>query len=118
MRFFLILLPIMLFFSFRGEQSHPKKVDVVQMEGVYAKPFKVYADPVNGILKLQSNVFRNEKTQLYIFNVSGNLVYKLDSVHFNSARFSEVNLNHLSAGLYFIQLRVNSYSVTKKILKS
>lgn len=118
MRFFLLLLPILLFFSFR-EQSQIHKPDVkrIQSEDNYSRAFELFPNPTDDILKLQSSSLKKSEIKLYIFNVSGELVYKVDSLKFNSEEVSEIDISPLSSGLYFVQLRLNNYSATKKIVK-
>lgn len=118
MRFILLLLPIFIFFSFKDNQVMPPVQYVPQMQESYTPPFEVFPNPVNHTLTLQSTSFKDIEVELNIYNVSGKLVYTQKSISFDENNKVLLNLSQLTSGLYFVQLRKDNYSATKKIVKA
>ncbi len=121
MRFILLLLPFFVFFTNKTQVNTAHSQDLPQYQKVakdLKKPFDLYPNPVANQFTLKSGYFSQSDTKLYIFDVSGRMVIKLDRILFDEENTSIVDISHLSSGLYFVQLRTGNYSATKKIFKS
>lgn len=118
MRFILLLLPIFVFFSFKDNQVMPPVQKIPQVQENYSRPFEVFPNPVDHTLILQSTSFKDIEVELNIYNVSGKLVYSEKSLLFDEEHKILLNLSRLTSGLYFVQLRKDNYSATKKIVKA
>lgn len=115
MRFFLLLIPVLLFFSFR-EQIKIQKVDIVKNADSFFKPFEIHSNPGDDTFNLHSKYDIQGKMNLLVFNIAGKVVHAENSVRFTN-QMSKIDLGHLHKGIYFVQLRVDDYSSTKKLVK-
>ncbi len=119
MRFFLLLLPILLFSVTSSKFTESQKDPDPKEENGYLhqKPFEIFPNPAKKIFNLKSEYFSQVPTELRVFDVSGKVVIQLDSLSFNEENTSSIDISFLSSGLYFIKLRTGNYSATKKIFK-
>lgn len=70
--------------------------------------FKLYPNPTNGLLNLESNLPIDE---VKIYNVLGQQVMSL------LANTIEINMSQLKQGMYFVQVEINGKTSTHKVLK-
>jgi hypothetical protein len=75
------------------------------------KTLTVYPNPTNDVLNLSSNL---SFSQIIIRDVSGKVVF---SVQYNDAHFVQLDLNHLSSGMYLVELLGDGYSDQIKLIK-
>lgn len=84
----------------------------------YSQPFEAFPNPVDHTLTLQSSSFKNMEVELIIYDVSGKLVLSQQALIFDEDFKILLNLSELASGLYFVQIRKDNYSATKKIMKA
>jgi hypothetical protein len=73
---------------------------------------KVYPNPFNSILQLRSN---QEISSVMVYNAIGKKVFEKN---YNQSNNSVLNLSHLHAGIYFVQINdINSSSSVVRIVK-
>jgi len=122
MRYILLLLPFFVFFTSKIDLQKSEKTQLavtdLQDEGSSKKPFELYPNPVINQFTLKSSYFSDAQLELFIFDVSGKLVVKIDKLFLDDDQSCRVDISQLSSGLYFIQLRSGNYSATKKIYKT
>ena len=78
--------------------------------------FKAYPQPVNDILYIQPNSNIQGLTEVTILNLSGQTLSHT-SLTLIDGRF-EVNMKHLSSGLYVVRISNNKIQETFKVLKN
>lgn len=107
-----------------GEQMDILGVNVVQpssqITGINEARFKqmndlkIIPNPNNGVFELQSLDFEGIPTLLSIYNLLGEKVFETQQNQMNAN--TNLNLDHLNKGLYFIHLNSNNKNATIKIL--
>lgn len=78
--------------------------------------FKIYPNPNNGLLKIESSYFLDEEVFIKITTLEGKIILS-DKLHQNSTQLS-LDLTHLKNGLYFIHLNYLNQDIVKKIIKN
>lgn len=77
----------------------------------YSQGFSFYPNPTTGLVNFDAaNLEAN--TELSVYNNSGQLVHRFVPGH----SISQVDLSHLSAGIYFIKVSSNDRSEMKKLV--
>jgi hypothetical protein len=76
--------------------------------------FEVYPNPSNGIFTIQPNFEKPTDANIKIFNTLGEIVKAMDLKQVSNSKI-EINLDN-AAGLYFLEMKTNSGSSTKKII--
>jgi len=76
----------------------------------------IYPNPVKDNLYIQSNLDWNIKIKIEILDIQGRLLYSDDYYLYTNTQ-KNIALSNLSKGLYFINLRSNNNSITKKFIK-
>ena len=69
----------------------------------------IFPNPSEGIFTITTGL--DESYNIVVYNVSGNKVYEIDN--FNDG---QLNLNHLSQGVYYIKINTGNNSLAKKIV--
>ena len=77
---------------------------------------KIYPNPVKDNLYIQSNLDWNIMIKIEILDIQGRVLYSDDYFLYTNAQ-KNIALPNLSKGLYFINLRSNNNSITKKFIK-
>jgi hypothetical protein len=98
-----------------GEDILVYEVNVQKMEGIESSEniqWNVYPNPTNGILHLQSRIesgmiFKLEK--VILFDIFGRQVYETTETVFD--------ISHLPAGVYFVQIKIETDIITQKVVK-
>lgn len=75
---------------------------------------KIVPNPNNGIFELQSQNFEGLSTHLSIYNLLGEKVYETHQPQMNAN--TQLNLEHLNNGVYFINLNSTNKHATIKIM--
>jgi len=78
--------------------------------------FDIYPNPSNGIFNLVATGTVNNNLQIYIYNPQAKLVksYNLGNIHRNFTK--QLDLKHLSKGVYYVKLINNNNIFVKKII--
>jgi len=72
---------------------------------------KIYPNPTTGELKIESGELKIEHIDVY--DVAG----RKQLSTFNSQLSTEIDISHLSAGIYFVKVMTEQGEITKKIIK-
>ncbi len=76
--------------------------------------FNIYPNPSQGIINIQLETNQEQKNTLFVYNTYGHLVHQ--ETFKNHYIFNkEIMLDHLSKGVYFVQLTSSYYTITRKI---
>ncbi len=84
--------------------------------------FSVAPNPFNRIINIQFSVCRNERMALSAYDVAGRCVAKLadgkytPGMHCVTWDGSDLNGKQVSTGVYFVEMKTDSYSAIEKIL--
>lgn len=76
----------------------------------FSNEFKVFPNPVNGILNIKSD---NRINLIRIYDVNGQIIkeYKLNTIH------SEIDLSNLESNIYYLEIQSSEIREIKKIVK-
>ena len=77
--------------------------------------FSLFPNPSRGKITLKSSKFINEQITLSVIDLQARVVFRKVNFEQNSKEFN-LNLDFLKSGIYFIQLRTDSYTSTKRIV--
>ncbi len=76
-----------------------------------ASDFRFYPNPCNGVLNIENPAY-DKASLVMIFNSTGQLVEEFDM---NSA-FANLNLSHLTKGIYFVKLNEQSAKIQRLVI--
>jgi hypothetical protein len=83
-------------------------------EHIVFSDLKIYPNPVTDKLVITSNNFEQQNFELQISNALGQTIYNQTSL----LNQNEINLSHLSKGIYFVKIQNTQQQKTLKILKN
>jgi hypothetical protein len=83
-------------------------------EHIVFSDLKIYPNPVNDKLVITSNNFELQNFELQISNALGQTIYNLANLN----NLNEIDLSHLSKGIYFVKIQNAQQQKTFKILKN
>lgn len=72
---------------------------------------EIFPNPVNDILNIK---YDKEISSVSIYDASGRCVYNMNNLN---SKHTQINISHLYAGVYMVQVHVNSEMKTFKIVK-
>jgi hypothetical protein len=78
--------------------------------------FNIYPNPVGNNLTIELNHFSNSSSiKIQLFNAHGQIMVSkiLDNGTYNT----QLSMQHLATGIYFIQLQVDGTQFSKKVIK-
>ena len=78
-------------------------------EDVFASNVKIYPNPTNGVVNIQSN--NAEITSVSVYDLLGKQVFATDKLIDN-----QINLSGLNHGVYMLDVQSGNRSVIKKII--
>ena len=87
-----------------------------QITGIGERPavgFNVFPNPTSGKFQISSDKFQVQRVE--IVDLYGNKVDDIKGIF--GADGMEFDISHLTAGMYFIKITCNNFSVTKKLMK-
>jgi hypothetical protein len=77
-------------------------------------PWKIFPNPTNDIITIQG--YLDEKTYIYLYNHLGKLIMT-SKINFEGVISNQLDISHLSAGVYFIHLQDTKEKTIKKVVK-
>jgi len=77
--------------------------------------FKFYPNPSNGIISIE-NRFINEKSELQLYNMQGEILYSEIFYNTNLLFVKEINLNTYPKGIYFLKIKNNKFARIEKLV--
>ncbi len=97
-----------------GIPDYLESVVTLSVENYSATNYLIYPNPTKDIVNIQFNSAINNSISVSIFNLQGKLV--LDEEYGLDSRSFSLDLSQLKSGLYFIQLKGESFSTTEKLI--
>jgi hypothetical protein len=87
--------------------------NIVGIENIETATVKIYPNPTTGELKIESGELRIE--DIVIYDIFGK---KLSSNHHAASSPNYlINISHLSAGIYFVQISTEEGKIVRKVVK-
>jgi photosystem II stability/assembly factor-like uncharacterized protein len=84
---------------------------VLAVNNLEKKSFNLYPNPSRGTFYIQRE--GNEEMQISVYDLTGKMVYKKNRIIQN---FYEINLDHLSRGIYFIKIIQGNQQAAKRLI--
>lgn len=88
----------------------------VQSEKIGLKELEFAPNPSNGITGLTLVMATKGPTDLTIYNINGQLIYREDLGDFTGRYSKELDLSGSPKGIYFLKVTQNNESITKKLI--
>ena len=91
------------------------EVKTIGIEEHDAKALKVYPNPANNFITVESNLFLGEDSEIKLYDLVGNLVlnHKVDNSDFDPQR---IDVSGLSEGTYIVSVLNGTKSVYTRIV--
>lgn len=94
-----------------------QNIAVVGVESAFARPeVQLYPNPGEGWVNLKIAGRGREMLGLRVLDPMGRTLTRLPEVHTNAGGLLTVDLQHLSAGIYFLEVVGNGWSATKRMV--
>jgi hypothetical protein len=77
----------------------------------------VYPNPSNGIFQLEINNSQNEKSEIHVYNVLGEIIFQSKIQSRDVGIKSEIDLTNQPNGIYFVQINSGNKILTAKIIR-
>lgn len=90
-------------------------VTVEDCSGNKVVEYNVFPNPTEGIVNLQLPAY-NEAIQIDVFALNGKVVYRGAAKADQSGVFTQLNLSHVSSGIYFIKMYNDEINATSKLI--
>lgn len=85
-------------------------------QNVNALSMSIYPNPSNGTFVIESKFEKADKTVISLTNILGETVMLIDNVQQAGVYKKQVNIEHLSGGIYFLVVQQNNERLVKKII--
>jgi hypothetical protein len=76
----------------------------------------IYPNPTNGLVTINFEAVHSGRVEIKISDKNGKLITNHLEHHFNGKLSKVIDLQHLSAGIYFMQMITDEQVITKKII--
>ncbi len=81
----------------------------VMNEGLERNNIEIYPNPTNGLLKIHSEIIYT-KLEISVFNITGQKIFTVKNQ-------TEIDIRHLTKGVYLIKVKIDGTIKTKRIIK-
>ena len=79
--------------------------------------FNVYPNPNNGSFIIETNIAKNEKVKITLYNVMGESLLNIEEESISTRYQKQIDIEKLPAGVYFLSFQTEGYNTTKKIVR-
>lgn len=90
-------------------------VKVEDCSGNKVVEYNIFPNPTDGVVNLQLPAYK-EAIQIDVFALNGKIVYRGAAKADQSGVFTQLNLSHVSDGIYFIKMYNDEINATSKIV--
>jgi len=105
--------------EFGCENYDEQLITVVNCVGVgenaEAVALEVYPNPSYGIFNLNINASDLNNAELKVIDLVGKVVYELNDINVQGTQILSVDLSEHPSGIYFVQIKNENHSVSKKV---
>ena len=91
-------------------------LDMPVVNNLRIEQLKLYPNPTMGMFSLEFELPDRGQTIIRIYNASGRSIYEYDLGNFSGTFEDNVDISQNGAGSYFLEIRQDGKSLTKKIL--
>jgi hypothetical protein len=77
---------------------------------------QLFPNPAIGLFKLQFELPEKGNTVIHVYNSTGRMIYEYDLGAFTGAFSDDVDISQNGAGVYFLEIRQDDKSTSKKIV--
>ncbi len=82
-----------------------------------ASNFSIYPNPTNGLLNIKVNGLSNEKYKIILTNTLGQILNEIEFKATNNSIETQMDMNGLASGIYFLAVTSNKIKQTFKVQK-
>lgn len=86
-----------------GRYSSPEENNTLKISKT---EFKLFPNPSNGFIMLESNKRLNELCRIELVDISGRIIY-LSNIDFRERNINQINLSGIGSGIYFCRILSN-----------
>lgn len=91
-------------------------IDMPSSNNLSVQRLSIAPDASHNAFQLQFNLPQEGETSIRMYNAAGRMIYNYDLGKFSGDFTDQVNISQNGAGNYFLEIRQNEKSVTKKII--
>jgi hypothetical protein len=77
---------------------------------------KILDNPVHNQLSFSFNTHKSEDVQISVYDLTGKLIYSEQNNYGISSNIKTIELNSLSSGTYFLELKNNQFKISEKFI--
>ena len=93
-----------------------KGIDMPVVNNLQIEQLNIFPNPSNGIFNVQFDLPNTGFTTIRLFNSSGRLIYQYDLGEFTGNFSDRVDLTNNYRGTYFLEIRQDDLTLTKKLI--
>ena len=98
------------------EMKEKKGIDMPVVNDLQIERLNIFPNPSNGIFNLQFELPESGNTLIRLFSAQGRLIYQYELGVFSGPFQDRLDLSNNFKGIYFLEIRQNSNSITQKII--
>lgn len=98
------------------EMKTTKGVDMPIVNNLQIERLNIFPNPSNGIFNIQFELPETGNTRIRLFNSEARLVYDYDLGTFSGFFSDRIDLTNAYRGTYFLEIRQNEWTLTKKLI--
>lgn len=98
------------------DMKNKKGIDMPIVNNLQIEQLNVFPNPTSGAFQLRFDLPETGITSIRIFNAAARLIYQNDLGQFTGEFTDRVNIGSNPAGTYFVEIRQDDKSVSKKLI--
>ena len=98
-------------------QEFAEKVGILDDELLILDDLKVYPNPNEGLFNLEFTEGTSALIKIYVYDFTGKILFEDNLISTNSFYTQEINIQNEPVGIYFLLIKQNDASQTRKIEK-
>jgi PKD repeat protein len=85
-------------------------------QSTFTSDIRIYPNPTNGIVSIQSNYNKSTMTSIKVYNTYGQMLYIEEKVNIGDKQIKTLDFSKLEKGLYFIEIQGEGVNMKETII--